>query len=253
MYAEERQALILDRARAAGRVENSELAELLDVTAETIRRDLKQLERQGHVKRVHGGAIPVERLTQDVPVAARREEMATEKERIAKAALDFVPAGGAILLDAGTTTARLAQLLPDDRDLTVVTHAIDIAAALVDHARITPLVLGGRLRHRTLAAVGSWAERMLAELHVDVAFVATNGVSVQRGLTTPDGDEAAVKRAAVAAARRTVLLADHSKVGMDHLVRFATLEQVDTFVTDTGLDVADRDDFETAGVQVVTA
>lgn len=253
MYAEERQRLILDRARAEGRVDSTALAELLDVTSETIRRDLKRLERLGHVKRVHGGAIPVERLTQEVPVAARRDAMATEKERIAKAALDFVPEGGAILLDAGTTTSRLAQLLPDDRDLTVVTHAIDIAAALADRSRITPLVLGGRIRQRTLAAVGSWTERMLAELHVDVAFMATNGVSVERGCTTPDGDEAAVKRAAVASAKRTVLLADHTKVGVDHLVQFAAVGDVDTFVTDAGLDRALRDEFDAAGVQVVSA
>lgn len=253
MYAEERQRLILDRAREAGRVDNNDLAALLDVTAETIRRDLKHLERLGHVKRVHGGAIPVERLVGEQTVAARRETRAAEKDAIAKRAVELVPEGGAILIDAGTTTARFAQVLPDDRDLTVVTHAIDIAASLADRPRITPIVLGGRIRQRTLAAVGSWTERMLGELHVDVAFMATNGVSVERGMSTPDVDEASVKRAAIAAAKRTVLLADHTKVGVDHLVQFGAVETIDTLVTDAGLAPALRDEFDAAGVEVVTA
>jgi DeoR family fructose operon transcriptional repressor len=179
--------------------------------------------------------------------------MATEKDRIAKAALELVPEQGAILLDAGTTTARLARLLPADRDLTVVTNAMDIATVLAGNPGLTVLVVGGRLRTRTLAAVDSWAEQMLAELYVDVAFVATNGVSVQRGLTTPDQNEAAAKSLMVEHARRTVLLADHSKVNDDHLVRFAAIQDVDTLVTDTGIADAHRAEFEVAGVQVVRA
>lgn len=253
MYAEERQRLIVERARAEGRVEVAALADELDVTPETVRRDLTRLERLGHLKRVHGGAIPLDRLGFEPPVSARDVAMTAEKERIAKAALDLVPDEGAILLDAGTTTARLASALPADRELTVVTNALDIATRLASNPLLTVLMIGGRVRGRTLAAVDSWAADMLRDLYVDVAFIATNGVSVERGLTTPDPTEASIKSLMVASARRTVLLADHTKVGNDHLVKFADLDQIDTVITDSGLDTRLHADLEAAGPQVVTA
>lgn len=253
MYAEERQRLIVERARADGRVDVAGLADALDVTPETIRRDLSRLERLGQLKRVHGGAIPLDRLGFEPPVAARNETMTAEKDRIAKAALDLVPDEGAILLDAGTTTARLASALPTDRELTVVTNALDIATILATRPNLTVLMVGGRVRGRTLATVDSWAATMLQDLYVDVAFMATNGVSVERGLTTPDPTEAMVKGLMVTSARRAVLLADHTKVGNDHLVRFADLAQIDTFVTDAGVDAELLGDLEATGLQVVSA
>lgn len=253
MYAEERQQYIAGRARADGRVDVAEIAAELSVTSETVRRDLTVLERHGVLRRVHGGAIPIERLGFEPALAARDEVMQAEKDRIAKAALVELPEEGAILLDAGSTTARLAEHLPVDRALTVVTNALPIAMTLATRANITLLLLGGRVRGRTLAAVDSWATDALAATFVEVAFVATNGVSVQRGLTTPDHAEAAAKRAMIAAARRCVLLADHTKVGVDHLVRFADLEQVDTYITDTGLDDRAAAEIESAGPRVVRA
>ena len=131
MYAEERQRHIAVAARAAGRVGVAELSVELEVTTETIRRDLSVLERHGILRRVHGGAIPVERLGFEPALPTRNTAMTTEKDRIAKAALAELPDEGAILLDAGTTTARLAELLPPDRPLTVLTNSLPIALALV--------------------------------------------------------------------------------------------------------------------------
>lgn len=253
MYAEERQQYLLTQARAAGRVEVADVAADLTVTAETIRRDLTVLERQGLLRRVHGGAIPVERLGFEPALGARDAVLTAEKEAIAKAALAELPAEGAILLDAGSTTARLASILPTDRQLTVVTNALPVAMGLASNPNITVLVLGGRLRGRTMAAVESWALGALAETYVDVAFMATNGVSAQRGLTTPDHAEAAVKRAMIAAARRTVLLADHTKVGSDYLARFADLGDIDTFITDAGLDERTAAEIESQGPRVIRA
>jgi DeoR family transcriptional regulator, fructose operon transcriptional repressor len=145
------------------------------VTTETVRRDLDQLERRGLVRRVHGGALPVERLRLEAEVSERALAMAAEKERIAKAALAHVPHEGTVLIDAGTTTARLAELLPDDRELTVVTNSLPIALTLATRLRLTVLTVGGRVRGKTLAQVDRWALRSLAEIRVDVAFLATNG------------------------------------------------------------------------------
>jgi len=253
MYAEQRQQRIVELARSAGRVDVAALVAEFEVTAETVRRDLTALERHGVLRRVHGGAIPVERLGFEPGLAARDAVMTEEKERIAKAALAELPTEGSVLLDAGTTTARLAELLPGDRDLTVVTNALPIALTLSVRPGLTLRLLGGRVRGRTLAAVDDWAQRDLREIYVDVAFVGTNGISLKRGLTTPDPAEAAVKRAMIAAARRVVVLADHTKVGSDHFARFGDLEDVDLLVTDSGLGAAQAAGLETAGLEVVRA
>jgi DeoR family fructose operon transcriptional repressor len=253
MYAEERQQEILRRARADGRVDVVRLAEELEVTSETVRRDLTVLERAGVVRRVHGGAIPIERLGFEPALAARDAVLTTEKERIAKAALAELPDGGAIIIDAGSTTGRLADVLPADRELTVVVNAPPLATSLAMRPNVTVIMLGGRVRGRTLATVDDMALAPLAQLHVDVAFMATNGLSVECGLTTPDPGEASVKRAMIAAARRTVLLADHTKVGNDYLARFGSLSEVDLLISDTGLDDDVAEELEQAGLRVIRA
>jgi DeoR family fructose operon transcriptional repressor len=253
VYAEERQRAILEQARTEGRVDVAVLATELAVTTETVRRDLTILERHGLLRRVHGGAIPVERLGFEPALATRDVTMTVEKDRIAKAALSEVPTEGAILLDAGSTTGRLADALPIDRELTVVTHSLTIAMALSARPNLNLMLLGGRLRGRTLATVDAWALHALRDTFVEVAFIATNGVSVERGLTTPDTAEAMVKRAAIASAQRTVLLADHTKVGNDCFARFADVVDIDTFITDSGIDGRVADDFTAAGPRVVRA
>jgi DeoR family transcriptional regulator, fructose operon transcriptional repressor len=253
MYQEERHAAILEKARSDGRVDVGELAAYFDVTPETVRRDLTSLERHGLLRRVHGGAIPLERLAFEPGLSDRDAAMADQKLRIARAALAEVPAEGAILLDAGTTTARLGDMLPNDRELTVVTNALPIATALAARANLTVLTLGGRVRARTLATVDQWALRVLSETLADVAFLGMNGVSIERGLTTPDLAEAAVKQAMVRAARHVVVLADHTKIGNDCLARVAGLDEIDVLISDDELDPAVALDLQAAGPRVVLA
>jgi DeoR family transcriptional regulator, fructose operon transcriptional repressor len=253
MYAEERQQHILERARAAGRVEVNALADALEVTPETVRRDLTILERHGVLRRVHGGAIPVERLGFEPGVELRSERFVAEKERIAKAALAHLPDEGTVLIDAGTTTLRLAEQLPRDRELTIVTNSLGIAALVAQHPNLSLYLLGGRVRGRTLAAVGSWVTSALSGVFVDVAFMGTNGLSVERGLTTPDQSEAAAKRAMISAARRSVVLADHTKIGVDHFSRFADLSEIAALITDNGLDPETVAEIEALGPEVVLA
>ncbi|MFB6440119.1 DeoR/GlpR family DNA-binding transcription regulator [Streptomyces sp. NPDC056411] len=253
MYAEERQQLIVERARHDGRVEVTTLAAELDVTAETIRRDLTVLERHGQLRRVHGGAIPVERFGFEPALAHRATMLAQEKERIATAALAEVPETGAILLDAGTTTGHLADLLPTDHELTVVTNGLAIAVQLALRPHINLFLVGGHVRTRTQATVGDWTRAPLAATYVDVAFMGTNGISVERGLTTPDTTEAAVKRCMMASARRVAVLADHTKFSIDHFACFGHLDEVDVVISDSGLDSTLADDLAAAGPRVVRA
>ncbi len=253
MFAAERHRVIAGRARSAGRVDVLELSRDLGVTPETIRRDLTALAGQGLLRRVHGGAVLVEMLTTEPELATRMASMTAEKDRIAAAALREVPSEGTILLDAGTTVARLAEILPTDRLLTVVTNSLPIATILSTRPNFTVLITGGRVRGATLASVDEWAARSLSEVCCDVAFLGTNGVSVGRGLTTPDPPEAAVKRAMLHAARRVIALADSSKVGRDYFASFGRLTDVDVLITDSGLDEAEATTIAAAGPKVVRA
>ncbi|MFB4194385.1 DeoR/GlpR family DNA-binding transcription regulator [Streptomyces carpaticus] len=253
MYAPERQQAILHLAREKGRVEVLALADTFQVTAETIRRDLNTLGRAGLLRRVHGGAIPVGRLDFEPDLSERETTAVAEKERIATAALDHLPQDGSVILDAGTTTAALATALPPDAALTVVTHALPLATRLADHPGIELHIVGGRLRHRTRAAVDAWALRTYGEITADVLFLATNGFGTTSGLTTVDLAEAAVKRALITAARRVVLLADSRKHGEEHFARFGTLDRIDLLITDTGLSDDATRAIEDGGTEVIRA
>jgi len=253
MYAAERQQRILTEARRAGRVEVAALAGSLGVAAETVRRDLTALERRGSLRRVHGGAIPVERLELEPSLATRTTRHSEVKRRIAARVLDELPSGGTVLLDSGSTTQALVELLPPDADLTVLTNSVPAAAVLATHPGVTLYLLGGRVRGTTAASVGEWATGALDGVTVDLAVLGTNGLSVARGLTTPDQAEALVKRAMVRSARRVVVATDSSKAGDDHLHRFATLEEVDVVVTDGDLAEDVAAEIRSAGPEVVTA
>lgn len=163
------------------------------------------------------------------------------------------PPGGTLLLDAGSTTARLVEHLPLDRALTVYTHAVPLAARLAGLESIDLHLLPGRVRETTQAAVGAQTVAAIDTLRVDVVFLGSNGLSVDHGLSTPDADEAATKAAMSRRARQVVALVDSSKVGRDYAVRFASLDDIDVLVTDDAIDADVRSAFEDAGVEVVLA
>ncbi len=255
MYPEERQQAMASQVSSRGRLSVNELARVYDVTTETVRRDLSALERLGLVRRVHGGAVPASALTSLEPALSERDAAQTvEKERIAQAALDLLPpAGASVLIDAGSTTARLAAVLPRGHRLVVFTHAVPIASRLLLNPSIEVHLLPGRVRQATQAAVGAETVAALDGLRVDVAFLGANGVSADHGFSTPDGEEAATKAAIVRAAQRVVALADASKVGAESTVRFAAVDQVEVLVTDDGVDSTERSALEAAGIEVVVA
>ena len=163
------------------------------------------------------------------------------------------PVGGSILLDAGTTTARVAAHLPADMDLVIVTNSIPVAARVGGLGGSRLHLLGGRVRGITQAVVGDDALRTLASMRIDVAFVGTNGLSLRHGLSTPDSDEAAIKRAMVTSAHRVVVVADSSKVGREDLISFAPIDRVDVLITDSALRESDRTELLAHDVEVVTA
>lgn len=253
MYAPERHQAILELAQSRGRVDVRDLAEQLQVTPETIRRDLTTLERRGLVRRAHGGAVPIERVPLRHSVPERETVMAAEKQAIAAAALAEVPESGSILIDAGTTTIRLAEILPTDRRLTVVTASLPVAMTLASLPQIELHLLGGAVHGESLSGVGTWTHQMLGMVAVEVAFLSVSGITPERGLTTTDLAESAVKSAMIRAARRTVVLADHRKFGREEFSRIAPLGAVDTIITDDAVNPELVAEVEAAGTEVVLA
>ena len=255
MYAEERQHAIATLVTERGRLAVTAVAEEFGVTTETVRRDLSILERAGMVRRVHGGAVPAGALTLVETGLGERHGTRTEAKRaIAAAAISLLPAAdGSVLLDGGSTTAALADVLPSDRRLYVATNSVPIAARLSASPAVTLHVLGGRVRGITQTAVGDATVRALRDLRLDVVFLGTNGISAGHGFSTPDEAEAATKRAMVRAAQRVIVLADSSKLGREHLVRFAAVEDVDVLVTDNGADPGVVAELETTGIEVLIA
>jgi DeoR family fructose operon transcriptional repressor len=182
-----------------------------------------------------------------------RTEFSTEKTRIAQAALAHLPTEGSVLIDAGSTTAKLVEMFPGDRELTVYTNTIPLAISLLTRPRLTVFTLGGRLRTKTFAEVGDWAARALSEINVDVAFLGTNGISIERGLTTPDPAEAAVKRLMLGCATKRILLADHSKFGIVKGTKHGDLADIDILISDTGLADDHYAQLRTTGIEVERA
>ncbi|HEY8295984.1 MAG TPA: DeoR/GlpR family DNA-binding transcription regulator [Micrococcaceae bacterium] len=260
MFAEERQQLIAGLVSSRGRVTVQELAERFTITQETVRRDLGALEESRTLRRVHGGAVSLDKLSMsESSLSERSTQHLPQKQRIAARAAKLIPAtrSASIILDAGTTTELLAEQLggwaPQSAgdELLVITNAIPIAFKLSANSALQLQMLGGRVRGLTSAAVGPQTTDQLTALRPDIAFIGANGVHAEFGLSTPDPLEAAVKAAIVRSARRVVVLADSSKLGQETLVRFAGLEQLDMVITDAAPDEQLSAALATADVELV--
>ncbi|MBN9645107.1 DeoR/GlpR family DNA-binding transcription regulator [Corynebacterium mendelii] len=249
-YPTERRAELLRTLAAEGRIEVALAADRLGVTTETVRKDLTALESQGRLRRIHGGAVPVEKLNFE-PDLSSRTAMSEEKTRIAKAALDYLPSSGSVLLDAGTTTQALADAIGPDTHLRFYSNSVPVAFSLLKVPGVEVDLLGGTLRRTTVAAVGERICRMLDEINVDVVFLGTNGLSAARGLTTPNPEEAAVKRRMLATAETRILLTDHSKFGLVRGIRHAELRDIDIVITDSGTTAKQCEMIRAAGPEIV--
>uniref|UniRef100_UPI0040498297 DeoR/GlpR family DNA-binding transcription regulator n=1 Tax=Candidatus Planktophila sp. TaxID=2175601 RepID=UPI0040498297 len=252
MLTEERRLAIVEMAQKDGRVDVVNAASAFSVAVETIRRDLDVLQRRGLMRRVHGGAIALDRFSREYSVAERRSLNSEVKQKIAAVAVQYLPASGTIFVDAGTTTEFLFPFLRDKSELTVVTNSLILATDIGD-STTNVILLSGRIRPITLSAVGDLALNAMENFHADIAFLGTNGVDVNIGFTTPDSDESAVKRKMIAHARETILMADSSKFGKSFATRFAKLSEIDRVITDIGADNSSVQEMEKSGIEVVLA
>ncbi|RKN30477.1 DeoR/GlpR family DNA-binding transcription regulator [Micromonospora musae] len=247
MNSMERRQRILASAREQGSVDVQKLAADLAVSPETVRRDLHRLEQQGLVRRTHGGAYPVETARFETTLDTRTTRLVTEKRRVATAAAQLLGDAESVYIDEGYTPRLIAEALPAERALTVVTASLDTAAILAASPATTVLLLGGRVRGRTRATVDHWAVDMLAGFVIDLAFVGANGISREHGLTTPDPAVAAVKAQVVTVSRRVVFAGVHTKFGASSFCRFADVADLDAVVTDVGLPASEAHRYSLLG------
>ncbi|MGI5347508.1 DeoR/GlpR family DNA-binding transcription regulator [Streptomyces sp. CA-250714] len=251
MSAAERQRQIVGTARRLGSVEVAQLAAELGVAKETVRRDLRVLEQHGLLRRTHGGAYPVESAGFETTLAYRTTMHVPEKRRIASAAVELLGDAETVFIDEGFTPQLIAEALPRDRQLTVVTASLPVASVLATAGEFTVLLLGGRVRGGTLATVEHWTTKMLAGFVIDLAFVGANGISREHGLTTPDPAVSEVKAQAVRAARRRVFAGLHTKFGAVSFCRFAEVGDFEALVTSTGLPAPEAHRYALRGPQVL--
>jgi DeoR family fructose operon transcriptional repressor len=233
VFPEQRQEKILHILHREQFVKVAQLSSLLGTSDASIRRDLQALEEAGLLRRTHGGAVCSQPAGFEPSIAEKQDRFRSEKAAIARAAVDLVESGETILLDAGSTTLHMAALLKHRDGIVVVTNAVNIARELATGG-LEITVTGGTLRPNTLALVGPVAETTLAGLHVDKLFLATNGVDLKRGLTTPNLGEAQIKRAMIDSARQVIVVTDHSKFGCVAFSQFCTLDRIDCLITDAG-------------------
>lgn len=250
MLIAERRRRILEQARADGVVSLRELSERLGASEPTVRRDLRAMAAEGLLHRTHGGALLPTVIADEPTYSEKAGQAAAEKKAIARLAAELVEPGESIVLGPGTTTLALARQLVHTPDLTVVTNSILVATALMAAPGVDVVLTGGTLRRSIQALVGPTTEQTMRGLRVSQAFLSGNGLRADRGLTTPNLLVAAADRALAGAARRVVVLADHTKVGTDTMCQTVPVPSIGVAVTDSTADANELARLESAGVDV---
>lgn len=242
MIALQRHRNILNRVIDEGSVRVSDLARELEVTEETIRRDLRALADQGMLARTHGGAVALERqdIHRDLPFDQRHATNPLQKDAIARAALELIEPGQVIALDPSSTACQLARLIPD-QPLTVVTNSLVVCSTLAPHTKIDVICTGGTLDPEAMAFFGLHTQRALEKLNIERLFFSCRGIDLERGLSEANDRHAAVKLSMISASKTCTLLADTSKLGLASTVFYAPVEVAERMIVDRPHDARSRD------------
>ena len=251
----ERMNKVRDYIQSRGEVSVSELQSLYEgYSSMTIWRDLKQLEEQGCIRRVHGGVISVQSASFQVEgvYSKRARENTREKIAIAKAAVSLIRPGHSVYLDAGSTLMAVANHMGSER-YTIVTSGANIAIELSQRHTCDVLLTGGQISENTLSCSGAQAEQFISSINIDLALMAPSGFSLQNGFTSGAQNESLLKRAVMKKAAKVVMLMDSSKIGRSLPFTFATLADIDMLITEAPLPPEVAAEAKTCGVEVVVS
>lgn len=249
----QRKIEILTAVESRETVSTVDLAQQFDVSIATITRDLQDLEDKGLILRVHGGATAIRGGGYELPFITRENRNLEEKRRIAAAAFDMIREGDRILLDVGTTVFELAELLKTKTKITVIVTSLPLVQTLATQPGIELILIGGKYRHSEFSLVGFLAEMSLRNFYLDKAFIGAAGVDTEGGLTEYSYEQAGTKKVMVEQAKQRIVLADHTKFGKIQLASVCPLTNIETIITDSGLDPRTAEKYRELGLELVLA
>lgn len=241
----------MERLEQDGQIVAKTLATHLNLSEDTIRRDLRELAKEGLLQRVHGGALPASTATADIH--ARQNIAADSKQALARAASKMIQNGQIVLLDGGTTTLHLAKCLPKTLQATVVTHSPTIAVELANHPHVEVVLIGGKLDKHSLVTVGTAALEALSHIRADLYFMGVTGVHPEAGLSTGNLEEAYMKRALSNHAAETLVMASEEKLGVASAYMIMPITEISGLIVnalDNGADAAATSVYTSLGVTV---
>ena len=246
LFAEERKQEILRLLNDRRKLAVPELCDYFGVSASTIRNDMRDLERENLLTRTHGGAIAGSKTGHDKSPEYKVTRMIAQKQAIAAEAAERIEEGDRIAILTGTTTYELLRFLPGKKKLLVVLNDIGFASWLEQNSDCDILLLGGMLRRGYHYTFNAMYDDNLNRINIDKAFISCNGVSLERGVTSPDLRTASFIRNVMQASNENILLADSSKIGDVTFAQIAPLEDMDELITDNGIEEEDRKAFSSA-------
>lgn len=249
MFTDERRQIILSSLFVHGSLSVLDLARMVRASEITVRRDLRALEESGQIVRRRGGAT-LTRTSMEEPTYLEKSVVApSEKLAIAREAASLVEDGDVIMVCAGTTTQAFAQFLTRKR-LMVATNSLLVAGELTDAPDVEVFMVGGMLRGNIRAVIGGDAEKAISRLHFHKVFLSGNGLTAENGLSTPNLHVASIDRAAIEASTKVIVLADHTKIGIDSMARTVEAARIDVLVTDDGARPAELEALRAQGTDV---
>ena len=251
MLTSQRKKLILERLRRDGQIIAKNLSNELELSEDTIRRDLRELAAEGLLQRVHGGALPASPAIADL--SARQHIGMDGKTAIGRAAANMIQPGQIVILDGGTTAVQLARHLPLELNATIITHSPSVAVELEHHLQLEVILFGGRLFKHSMVAVGAATVAAISQVRADTYFMGATGIHPQVGLTTGDLEEAHVKRALMNSAAETIALASLEKLNAASPYQIAPLEELSGIITTRDVHEDVTAPFEQLGLTVTRA
>jgi len=241
MLPHQRREKILELIREDGHAKVLDLSRIFKVTEVTIRQDLERLEKEGLIRREHGGAILMDIDMGVKNITLQNQKNMPEKMAIAQKAVSFIENGDTIILDSGSTTTEIAKLIVDFQNITVITNALNIAFILGAHPHINLVVTGGEFKAPTLSLTGQKAADFFYNLNVDKLFLATAGITLKSGLTYPSISDICVKRAMIESANEVFLVADSSKIGVNSFASLGALSLISLLITDSKISKENKE------------
>jgi DeoR/GlpR family transcriptional regulator of sugar metabolism len=250
IFQEERIRGIMKILERENRVLIADLCERFNTTSVTIRKDLDQMEKEGVLKRTHGGAILYKPLFRGLALNEKEKLHGEEKERIAARAAGMISEGDVIILDSGSTTTQLARNIKSQKGITVITNAVNIALELID-SELEVILTGGAFQKKSSTLVGSLADDSLRKISADKLFHGVDGVDYEIGLTTPNVTEANTSRVMMQRASENILLVDSSKFGRRSLGVICQIKEIDKIITTKEMDKFEIKKLNDLGVEVI--